>query len=459
MTEAVTKPAPPMVPGLPLIGNIVDFARNPDSVFAEGYRAHGPVFGIQVGQRRIAVLVGPDLHQFFFAETDKRLNISKPYVQLAAMFGQAGFLAPKEVYRDQHPVLYSPFKPEKMGRYVQVMQREVQRWLDSLGENGVMDIATEMNQLVQEIAGYALMGDDFQRRMGRQFWNYYSELGQVFNVLIPPHWPLPNNIRRDQLKAKIRAMIEPVLEERRRNAGAYDDMLQQFLDTPTRSGQPADNETVISLMMGLLFASHETTAGQAAWTIIEVLRDPAYQALLRAEIEQHLPLGTPLEARSMRSLEHVFWAVREVERLHPSANMLMRVADEPIDVGDYQIPAGWVVMVVASFAHRLPEIFSDPDRFDPLRFAPGREEDRKHGYTLIGFGGGRHKCAGMNFANNEMMAITAMLFQQFDLELLTPNPSTVFGKGAMRPSRTLIRYRRRNRPAALADQPLAEAMA
>lgn len=459
MSEPAAKPAPPMLPGLPLIGNLLDFARSPDALFAQGYRAHGPVFGVQMGSRRIAVLIGPELHQFFFTETDKRLNISKPYVQLAAMFGQAGFLAPKEVYRDQHPVLYSPFKPEKMGRYVQVMQREVQRWLDSLGEAGVMDVAAEMNRLVQEIAGYALMGDDFQQRMGREFWNYYTELGQVFNVLTPPHWPLPNNIRRDQLKAKIRGMIEPVLEERRRNPAAYDDMLQQFLDTPTRSGTPADNETVLALMMGLLFASHETTAGQSAWTIIEVLRHPAFEALLRAEIDTHLPPGTTLEARSLRPLERVYWAVREVERLHPSANMLMRVADEPIDVGDYQIPAGWTVMVAASLAHRLPEVFSDPEHFDPLRFAPGREEDRKHGYTLIGFGGGRHKCAGMNFANNEMMVITALLFQQFELELLTPNPATIFGKGAMRPARTLIRYHRRSAPIAQPEQALAEALA
>ncbi|HEU4324336.1 MAG TPA: cytochrome P450 [Roseiflexaceae bacterium] len=459
MSEPVAKPAPPMLPGLPLIGNILDFARGPDALFAEGYRAHGPVFGVQMGGRRIAVLIGPELHQFFFTETDKRLNISKPYVQLAAMFGQAGFLAPKEVYRDQHPVLYSPFKPEKMGRYVQVMQREVQRWLDSLGEAGVMDITAEMNQLVQEIAGYALMGEDFQQRMGREFWNYYSDLGQKLNVLLPPDWPLPNNIQRDRLKAKIRAMIEPVLEERRRNPDAYDDMLQQFLETPTRSGGPADNETVIALMMGLLFASHETTAGQAAWTVIELLRNPEYQALVHTEIERHLPRGAALDARSMRALEHVYWAVHEVERLHPSANMLMRVADEPIDVGDYQIPAGWTVLVSAGVAHRLPQIFKDPERFDPLRYAPGREEDRKHGYSLIGFGGGRHKCAGMNFANNEMMVITALLFQQFELELLTPNPGTAYGRGAVRPDRALIRYRRRSAPAPQPEEEAAEALA
>lgn len=65
---------------------------------------------------------------------------------------------------------------------------------------------------------------------------------------------------------------------------------------------------------------------------------------------------------------------------------------------------------------------------------------------MIGFGGGMHKCAGMNFANNEMAMITAMLLQQFDLELVTRTPGVRHGLGANRPEPTLIRYRRKTTP-------------
>jgi sterol 14-demethylase len=90
----------------------------------------------------------------------------------------------------------------------------------------------------------------------------------------------------------------------------------------------------------------------------------------------------------------------------------------------------------------LPEWFSEPERFDPLRFAPERAEDRKHRFALIGFGGGTHKCAGMNFANNEMMTITALLFSQFALELRTRNPGLTYALGAVRPEAAWVRYRR-----------------
>jgi sterol 14alpha-demethylase len=51
----------------------------------------------------------------------------------------------------------------------------------------------------------------------------------------------------------------------------------------------------------------------------------------------------------------------------------------------------------------------------------------------------------MNFANNEMMIITAMLFQQFDLELVTQKPQVIYGIGACHPEKTLIRYSRKKR--------------
>ncbi|MDQ7028547.1 MAG: cytochrome P450 [Ardenticatenia bacterium] len=94
-------------------------------------------------------------------------------------------------------------------------------------------------------------------------------------------------------------------------------------------------------------------------------------------------------------------------------------------------------------AHFLPELFADPFTYDPLRFAPGREEDKADRFALIGFGGGIHKCAGMNFANQEMFVITALLFQQFDVELLTPSPSVERGLGASRPTPTWIRLKRK----------------
>lgn len=434
---------PPALPGLPLIGHIPEFIRDRHTLLRRGYRKLGPAFTIRLGPKPVAVLVGPEYQQFFFQETDKSLRIDTPYESLAATLGKVAFLASKEVYQEQRPILHAPFQREKMIRYVQIMQCEVQRWIDSLGVEGEMEISGEIGRLVQRVAGSALMGPAFQENVGEEFWELYGILGKAVNLAIPPGWPTPANLRRERAKKRMADILAPVIAERRQHPERYDDFLQDFLETPGKSGQFADDETVLGLVRALMFAGHETTAGQAAWTVIELLRHPDYQALVLGELDERLLPGVEIDGRLLRSLEHVYWAVHEVERLHPSADILMREADQPVTVCDYEIPKGWWLMVTSAVAHRLPELFRQPERFDPLRFAPGREEDSQHRFAMIGFGGGVHKCTGMNFATNEMMVIVALLFSQLEMELLTTDTQVTFGLGAVRPSPTRVRYRRR----------------
>lgn len=434
-------PTPPALPAMPLLGNALEFGKNRHALFNQGLRTLGPVFTIHLGPRPVAVMIGPDYQQMFFTETDKTLSINKPYEMLKAVLGNVLFLADKETYQEQRPVIYAPFRHEKMVKYVQIMQREVTRWLDSLGTSGEMEITAEMNRLVQNVAGSSLMGDTFQDQVGSEFWSLYTDLGKTLDMVVPPNWPTPKNLRRERIKKRMRELLRPIIEERRNHPEFYDDFLQDFINTRFTSGKVADDLTLMDLLRAFMFASHETTAGQAAWTVIEIARHPEYRALVEQEIAQHLPPGTPIASQNMRALQHVAWAVREIERLHPSADMLLRVAEQDIEVGGYRVPKGWMLLVSAAVAHRLPELFADPERFDPLRYAPDRAEDAQHRFAMIGFGGGGHKCAGMNFANNEMQIITALLFQRFNLELLTDQIEINFGMGAVRPTPTTIRYR------------------
>ena len=439
----MTKPIPPMLPGLPLLGNVLDFRKDRAALVQRGYETHGPVFGFKLLAQPVAALVGPELHQVFFTETDKKLAMDKPYRSLAAALGNVAFLASPATYQEQRPILYAPFTHQKMVQYVRIMQDVIQAWLDGLGKSGVIDISAEISRLVQNVAGFALMGEDFQQRAGREFWEQYAVLGKSIDLTTPPDWPLPRNFRRDRAKTKMSAILAPIIAERRRNPDQYDDFLQDFVNGRLKSGQPMDDETISSLIRALMFAGHETTAGQAAWTVIELVLHPEALSRVQAEVAQYFPPGTRIDGGVLRQMQHLAWSVREVERLHPSADVLMRYVSEALEVGDYQVPAGWLVMVMAGYAHRLPTLFRDPEQFDPLRFAPGRAEDAQHRFALIGFGGGLHKCAGVNFANNEMMVICSLLFQQFELELLDKAPKAVFGLGASRPEPTRLRYQRK----------------
>jgi len=192
----------------------------------------------------------------------------------------------------------------------------------------------------------------------------------------------------------------------------------------------------------VLFAGHETTAGQAAWLVALLLQHPDYLQFVMHEIDRVVNLDVDVDEVVLRKLETVYWAIDETTRMRPSADLQIRTVTDPFQIGDYELPKGWRVILNAANSHFLPEVFSNPYQFDPLRWSPERAEG-KNPFAIIGFGGGIHKCTGMNFAKNEMAIITARLFQQFELELLSQDIRIIQGAGANHPSPVIVRYKRR----------------
>ena len=108
-------------------------------------------------------------------------------------------------------------------------------------------------------------------------------------------------------------------------------------------------------------------------------------------------------------------AIREAGRLHPPVMLLPRGVLAPVEFGGYVVAPGTPVFLVVAAGHRLPTVFAEPDRFDPDRFLPPREEDRRQPYALVTFGGGPRICLGINFAQVEVTALAAHVRRRFRL--------------------------------------------
>lgn len=438
----MTKPTPPFVSAaLPLVGHALQFRRDAYVLDQRGHAEHGDIFAMKLGGKNVAVVTGAEYNKLFYTQTDDSLNISDVYGFLRSTFGDVLFMATKEAYLNQRPILQVIFSREKMAQYAQAMQTEVQLWLDGLGEAGEIEFSAEMLRLTQHVAGRAFIGADFRTELSEAFWQDYEAISRSIDPLTPPNLPLPKFRRRDQATRRIRATLLSLIDKRRQHPAQYDDLLTLLLSYPQKDGTLLSEKQIIELFMGLLFAGHETTAGQAAWTVIQLLQHPAYLARVQAEIAEQVTPGRAMDGGVLRDLKHIYWAIEETTRMRPSAPMQMRIVERALDVGDYTVPAGWLMRVTAATSHHQPAVFSEAGAYDPLRFSPERSEGST--FDIIGFGGGLHKCTGMNFAKNEMAIITALLFQQFDLELLTPDTKVVTGVGANRPSATILRYRRK----------------
>jgi cytochrome P450 len=98
-----------------------------------------------------------------------------------------------------------------------------------------------------------------------------------------------------------------------------------------------------------------------------------------------------------------------------------------VEFAGYTIPVGTLVRLGLAACHRLPDVFANPDAFDPQRFAPPREEDRRVPYSLVTFGGGPRLCIGINFANIEVKALAAHVLRHYHLEPASADPPVQVG--------------------------------
>jgi sterol 14-demethylase len=171
--------------------------------------------------------------------------------------------------------------------------------------------------------------------------------------------------------------------------------------------------------MFMTWAGHETTTAQTTWLLTDLLLHPEWFERVRAEVDAVLG-DSPVREISwaqLGALKTLDMVIRESERLHPIAPMLQRVAKEDIEIAGYRIPKGDRVVVAPRLSQLDPREFPDPEIFRPERFDPNGECPANMD-SLIGFGGGLHRCLGVNFARLEMKSIVAALVQRYDMELV-----------------------------------------
>ncbi|GAA4539460.1 cytochrome P450 [Pseudonocardia xishanensis] len=154
---------------------------------------------------------------------------------------------------------------------------------------------------------------------------------------------------------------------------------------------------LVTMVLSLVFAGHETTAHLIANSTAALLTHPDQLARLQAD-----PSLWPT-------------AVHELMRLHGPVNQpRVRYTTEAVEVGGVEIPAGATVQPILLSANGDPREFTDPERFDVTR-APERGEGH------LGFGHGAHYCLGAALARQEGEVALRALFTRFpDLRLAVP---------------------------------------
>jgi cytochrome P450 len=223
-----------------------------------------------------------------------------------------------------------------------------------------------------------------------------------------PTWlPHPGTWPRRRAGRRMRRAVGDIVTRRRAEGGANgDDLLGRLLAARNpETGEAMDDEHVVSNLLTLLEAGHETTARALAWTLYLLARAPEWQDRVRAEVTAVVGHG-PIEAQHIARLAVTERVIKESMRLYPPAPVLVRTPVADTTLGDVAIPARAQVVIPIYAIHRHRKLWSDPDRFDPDRFLPEAEKTMPR-MQYMPFGAGPRICIGMSFALVEAVALLA----------------------------------------------------
>jgi sterol 14-demethylase len=421
--------------------------RDPVALLERGHREHGDVFALKLGPKPAVVLLGPEHHRFFFSETDKRLSIQSAYPYFVRMFDRSFyFFGGAEEYERQRALVLPRFQGRQLASYVDIMAEETRRVRLDLDERGEFDLVDTLGPLVMRIAAHAFLGAGFGSKLGMDFFERFRRFSGGMEAVLPLWLPLPRLIRGRHARDELRQLLGDLLQRRRAEPLAEPDFLQALAEARYADGGEVPDLVLINLILLLVWAGHETTTGHIAWAVIDLLRNPVE---LDRVLDEQAEVLDGAEAPDLKQVNRLTWldrALHETERLHPVAFTLARQAAETFEYAGYEIRKGAMVLVAPAVAHRMPEVYPEPDRYLPARY----EDDPRGMLGLIGFGGGVHRCLGVHFAYLEMKVILTMLLREYTFELVDRDVQPVPGSKTKWPQRPCrVRYRRRV-PAAVA---------
>lgn len=408
---------PPGPRGVPGLGVAPWLLRDPYRPFVRWGERFGDVYRPSVPTVTLTIVNSPEsVAQVFGAGGDRYVK-GRMNRRLAPVLGNSIPISEGPTWRRNRKLMNPMFGRKQLddltSTVADAVEERVSGWEPWADTDEAVDLdppfgAVTMNVLLKAMFGTAAAKDDVDRTVAdfRDIGRYMA--GLLMTVWAPDGLPVPGRRRGAAALERVDGFIARMVAERRLDpvisADRRTDLLDLLLDARFDDGTSLDDVALRDELMGLLFGGFETTQSALGWTVALLDRHP--EALDRCYEEVDALGGAmPSSWDDMAGLRWVKACFDEAQRLQ-GAPLFSREAVVDDTIGGVEVPAGSLVGVSPFALHRRPDLWPDPERYDPSRFEDGRV-DR---WAFIPFGGGPRHCIGSNLAYLEaQLTLVAML--------------------------------------------------
>jgi cytochrome P450 family 138 len=374
---------------------IQQLARRRGSVFTLNL----PMFG------RVVAVNDPQLAKQIFTTSPEELGNIQP--NLSRLFGYGSVFALEgDDHRQRRRLLAPPFHGKSMKKYESIIEEETLREIAGWPEDRPFATLEPMMRITLNAILRAVFGADG------------AELDEL-RRLIPPWVTLGSRLaalpkpkrnygrfspwhRLDKWRHQYDNVLEKLIAAERAdpNFANRNDVLALLLRSTYDDGSTMSHKDIGDELLALLAAGHETTASTLGWAFERISRHPDLLAALVEEADNN---GTELRQAT----------ILEVQRARTVIDFVGRhVYPETYQLGEWVIPRGYSIIVGIVQIHGNPDVFPDPDRFDPQRYIGTKPS----ALSWIPFGGGTRRCVGAAFANMEMDVVLRTVLRHLTIE-------------------------------------------
>jgi cytochrome P450 len=406
--------------GWPILGNTLKLLADPIG-FGERMRAkYGNIHRNHNFGRRGVILVGADANELVLFDRDKVFSSEQGWGPvLDLLFPRGLMLLDFDHHRADRRALSIAFKPGPMRHYCDALNRGIaERVAEWRGQE--LRFYDAIKQLTLDLAADSFLGLPWGPEADRINTAFVDMVQASIGVV---RKPLPFT-KMGKGVAGRKFLVEYFTSEvhRRRAEGGGQDMFSQFATATHEDGSLMPVDEVVDHMIFLMMAAHDTITSSATSLVWLLAKHPEWQDRLRAEAlavtggAEADGTARPVAYDDLGKLELTEMAFKEALRLIPPVPSTPRRALKDFEFGGFRIPAGTPVGISATAVHMMEDHWSEPQRFDPLRFRP-EAVAKRHKYAWVPFGGGAHMCLGLHFAYMQIKILIAQMLTRYRIEI------------------------------------------
>jgi len=348
------------------------------------------------------------------------------YTKVKLALGDGLLTSEGDFWRRQRRIVQPAFHKDSLRSFASTMVAStaamLERWMGPAARGEPVEVGSEMMRLTLDIVCRTMFSLDMSEQATRLGELMTRALAYVNSrtMSLTAQFDFPEKLptaKARRFRAAIREgdeLVARVIEQRKSSGNDPGDLLSMLMNLrDAETGESMTGRQLRDEIITIFAAGHETTANLLTWTCWLIGRHVDVADRLHAEVDRVLE-GKDPSLEMLPRLETTTLVLKEAMRLYPPAWALSRRAIAPDRLGGFDIPSGSVVLVSPFVTHRHPDVWPDPERFDPDRFLPSRLQGMPK-YAYLPFGGGPRQCLGNHFAMMEAQIALAMVAQRFTL--------------------------------------------